>query len=246
MPCSYRQIHLLTVTSLSMPTYRSAMSCLRLIRQGLTSQSPLIQCVSYVLVSCLCDSTGNNKDPQVITRAQERLFAGPKQKGVNVITMGYRGVCLFCVSQTRPHISISKSYQSSSKMRAGDTRSGVNNFFVNTNVTALQGSDWERLLRRFVLPPVKDFLFVTHARHWIRIGECAMFHLLTEASIFVPLPNECLCQLTGMPLVFRTSPAIGLANSALSAPENRKRKASPHSEVPTSKKRFQHTSGGFQ
>lgn len=45
----------------------------------------------------------------------------------------------------------SKSYQSGSKMRAGDTRSGVNNFFVNTNVTALQESNWERLLRRYVV-----------------------------------------------------------------------------------------------
>ena len=131
-------------------------------------------------------------------------------------------------------------------MRAGDTRSGVNNFFVNTNVTALQGSNWERLLRRFALPPVKGLLFVTHARHWVRIGQSAIFHLLTEASIFVPLPNECLCQLTGMPLVFRPSPAIDITNSALSAPENRKRKASPHPEVPSSKKRFQHTSAGFQ
>lgn len=156
-------------------------------------------------------------------------------------------VCLFCyLSDPSSHLPILKSYQSGSKMRAGDTRSGVNNFFVNTNVTALQGSDWERLLRRFVLPPVKDFLFVTHARYWIRIGDSAMFYLLTEASIFVPLPNECLCQLTGTPLVFRPSPAIGLATSALSAPENRKRKASPHPEAPSSKKRFQRTSGGFQ
>ncbi|KAI0300909.1 hypothetical protein BC826DRAFT_890160, partial [Russula brevipes] len=53
----------------------------------------------------------------------------------------------------------------------------VNNFFVNTIVTALQEPDWERLLGR--------------------IGESAMLHLLTQASIFVPLPNECLCQLTG-------------------------------------------------
>ncbi|KAF8273248.1 hypothetical protein EI94DRAFT_1444363, partial [Lactarius quietus] len=59
---------------------------------------------------------------------------------------------------------------------------GVNNFFVNTIVTALQGSDWERLLGR--------------------IGDGAMLHLLTEASIFVPLPNECLCQMAGTPLVF--------------------------------------------
>lgn len=68
-----------------------------------------------------------------------------------------------------------------------------------------------------------------------------MLHLLTETSIFVPLPNECLCQLTGIPLVFLPSPAIDLAHSALTAPvssEERKRKAEPHPEVPSPKKRF--------
>jgi hypothetical protein len=76
-----------------------------------------------------------------------------------------------------------------------------------------------------------------------------MFHLLTEASIFASLPNECLCQLTGMPLVFLPSPVMDLANSALSAPvpsENHKRKASPHPEVPSLKKRFQHVSGSSE
>jgi hypothetical protein len=28
-----------------------------------------------------------------------------------------------------------------------------------------------------------------------------MLHLLTETSIFVALPNDCLCQLTGEPIV---------------------------------------------
>jgi hypothetical protein len=46
------------------------------------------------------------------------------------------------------YFPFSKSYQNGSKMRAGDPRSGVNNFFVNTTVTALQGSEWERLLER--------------------------------------------------------------------------------------------------
>lgn len=73
--------------------------------------------------------------------------------------MGYRGVRLFCGSQTRPYPSLfSKSYQSGSKIRAGDTRSGVNNFFVNTNVTALQESNWERLLSRYVRVPFRGGL----------------------------------------------------------------------------------------
>jgi hypothetical protein len=32
-----------------------------------------------------------------------------------------------------------------------------------------------------------------------------MIHLLTETSIFVSLPNGCLCQITGAPLIYLTS-----------------------------------------
>ena len=132
-------------------------------------------------------------------------------------------------------------------MRAGDSRSGVNNFFVNTIVTALQGPDWERLLERCAPRDILLFFMCLTPDVVIRIGESAMFHLLTEASIFVPLPNECLCQLTGMPLVFLPSPTIDfVANSVSTGPvssENRKRKASPHPEEPFSKMRLQRTSG---
>ena len=33
------------------------------------------------------------------------------------------------------------------------------------------------------------------------IGADAMIHLLTDTSIFVPLPNGCLCQMSGVPVV---------------------------------------------
>ena len=131
-------------------------------------------------------------------------------------------------------------------MRAGDLRSGVNNFFVNTIVTALQGSDWERLLERFAPLLFRNILTCLTPDVVIRIGESAMFHLLTEASIFVPLPNECLCQFTGMPLVFLPSPTIDLVANGVPAgvpSKKRKRKASSHPEEPSSKKRLQHTSG---
>lgn len=39
-----------------------------------------------------------------------------------------------------------------------------------------------------------------------RIGEDIMFHLLTELSIFVPLPNDCLCQVTGEPILHMKAP----------------------------------------
>ncbi|EIW57607.1 uncharacterized protein TRAVEDRAFT_106738, partial [Trametes versicolor FP-101664 SS1] len=57
----------------------------------------------------------------------------------------------------------------------------LTNYFVNTIITALQGPTWQTLLER--------------------IGEDAMFHLLVDTSIFVPLPNGCLCQMTGEAIV---------------------------------------------
>ncbi|KAJ7744319.1 hypothetical protein B0H14DRAFT_2406850, partial [Mycena olivaceomarginata] len=53
---------------------------------------------------------------------------------------------------------------------------------VNTNVTALQAPEWEALL--------------------LRIGTDVMMHLLTDTSLFVALPNDCLCQLVGEPIVY--------------------------------------------
>ncbi|KAJ7761909.1 hypothetical protein DFH07DRAFT_683186, partial [Mycena maculata] len=55
------------------------------------------------------------------------------------------------------------------------------NFHVNTNVTALQAPEWEVLFQR--------------------VGTDAMLHLLTDTSIFIALPNDCLCQLVGEPIL---------------------------------------------
>ncbi|KAJ6513097.1 hypothetical protein C8R45DRAFT_752407, partial [Mycena sanguinolenta] len=52
---------------------------------------------------------------------------------------------------------------------------------VNTNVTALLAPEWETLLHR--------------------IGTDAMLHLLNDTSLFVALPNNCLCQLVGEPII---------------------------------------------
>ncbi len=216
--------------------------------RNLSWRSPSIQCASYVPFPCL-SLAGGNVLRQIITRAQERLFSAPKQKGVNVITMGYRSVCSFLdIIDVSFYFPFLQYYQNGSKIRAGDPRSGVNNFFVNTIVTALQGSDWERLLERYAPVFLEGFFTCLMPGVLIRIGESTMFHLLTEASIFVPLPNECLCQLTGMPLVFLPSPTIDLTNSVSTGhvpSEKHKRKASPHPEEPSSKRRLQRTSGHF-
>ncbi|KAF8554612.1 hypothetical protein OG21DRAFT_1412179, partial [Imleria badia] len=63
------------------------------------------------------------------------------------------------------------------------------NRFINTVVTALHGPEWELMLQR--------------------IGADAMLHLLLKTSLFVSLPNECLCQLTGEPLIFVSLPPGG-------------------------------------
>ncbi|KAJ4494818.1 hypothetical protein C8J55DRAFT_387945, partial [Lentinula edodes] len=61
----------------------------------------------------------------------------------------------------------------------------LNNLFVNTIVTALQRLEWNLLLQR--------------------IGVDAMIYLLTQTSMFVSLPNGCLCQMTG-PLLLHAIP----------------------------------------
>ncbi|KAI0319223.1 hypothetical protein OF83DRAFT_1055383 [Amylostereum chailletii] len=66
----------------------------------------------------------------------------------------------------------------------GGIRQGISNYFVNTIVTALQGSDWERLLKR------RDI----------------MLHLLAETAVFVPLHNDCLCQVAGAPVIYSKPP----------------------------------------
>lgn len=57
-------------------------------------------------------------------------------------------------------------------MRVGDTRTGVNNFFVNTIVTALQASNWERLLGRSVLASGRSFLRVPRLIIYQDWGQC--------------------------------------------------------------------------
>ncbi|PIL35516.1 hypothetical protein GSI_02244 [Ganoderma sinense ZZ0214-1] len=79
-----------------------------------------------------------------------------------------------------------KVNQQDSRSKIGASRVPLTNYFVNTMVTALQAQEWETLLQR--------------------IGEDAMFHLLTETSIFASLPNGCLCQMVGDPVLHMKPP----------------------------------------
>lgn len=47
----------------------------------------------------------------------------------------------------------------------------------------------------------------------LSIGADAMIHLLTDTSIFVSLPNGCLCQMSGVPVV-NLRPSVPVASAA--------------------------------
>ncbi|CAA7267063.1 unnamed protein product [Cyclocybe aegerita] len=85
----------------------------------------------------------------------------------------------------RPQNIITSGYRLAShdgdRARNGLARIGITNYFLNTIVTVFQSPEWEMLLQR--------------------IGEDAMLHLLAEIPIFLALPNGCLCQITGEPLI---------------------------------------------
>lgn len=108
-------------------------------------------------------------------------------------------------------------------------RPGVTNYFVNTIVTALQAPEWETLLQRSIFPTrsTRDMLilFILY-----RIGVDAMLSLLTETSIFISLPNQCLCQMTGVPIIF-TAPDPHTSETVQSDPVISKR-AFPYVEQP--------------
>lgn len=49
-----------------------------------------------------------------------------------------------------------------------------------------------------------------------------MLHLLVDTSIFVSLPNQCLCQMTGEPLVHIPPPNAGIMTRSLPCQERDK------------------------
>ncbi|KAN0092973.1 hypothetical protein V8E55_003757 [Tylopilus felleus] len=97
---------------------------------------------------------------------------------------------LFLTSRARPNNIIATGYQRvSDNGQHHASSTGIYNRFINTIVTALHGPEWELMLHR--------------------IGADAMLHLLLKTSVFISLPNECLCQLTGEPLIFVSLPPGG-------------------------------------
>ncbi|GJE88721.1 telomerase reverse transcriptase [Phanerochaete sordida] len=89
----------------------------------------------------------------------------------------------------------------------------LENYFINTMTTVFEASEWIALYER--------------------LGTDIIFHLLTETSLFIGLPNDCYCQLTGEPIMNMKLPE-GLTRDVANDPAHetadggRKRSAQPH------------------
>ncbi|KAL4243808.1 Telomerase reverse transcriptase [Abortiporus biennis] len=114
--------------------------------------------------------------------------------------------------------------------KAGKSR--LLNSHLNTIVTAILAPEWRCLFER--------------------IGEDAMFHLLTEAYIFVSLPNGCLCQMTGEPLIHTKAPPLAPSVFKPDTPKScteqvfvgKKRKKGSHPDEPPLKRCKTHQDHG--
>ncbi|CAL1716650.1 unnamed protein product [Somion occarium] len=98
-------------------------------------------------------------------------------------------------------------------------QASVTNYFLNTIVTALHAVQWNDLFQR--------------------IGEDAMLHLLTETSVFIPLPNSCFCQMTGSPIVHSkpTSDRLIISSNPRDVTGKREAEAAPAEEGPPKRQR---------
>lgn len=111
------------------------------------------------------------------------------------------------------------------------SRLGITNYFVNTIITALKSPDWELLLQR--CPSFDPYMTTSFLRKkLIRISIDAMLHLLLETSMFISLPNGCLCQITGVPLMNVAPRNFGIMDRRL-LPEDKFKPG----EVTTSKRK---------
>ncbi|KAF8440399.1 hypothetical protein L210DRAFT_855999, partial [Boletus edulis BED1] len=104
---------------------------------------------------------------------------------------------------------------------------GIYNRFINTVVTALHGPEWEVLLQR--------------------IGADAMMHLLLKTSLFISLPNGCLCQLTGEPLIFVSiPPGGGFLDGASHQRVQKRKRESPQQLQPRKRLRLIKTTTNYR
>src|ERR1700722_2622701 len=128
--------------------------------------------------------------------------------------------------------AVSSSTQASLNGDVGNaTRLGIANTFVNTMITTLHTQQWEMLLQRS--GAIHQMFVAFLLTQSDRIGADAMLHLLTETSIFVSLPNECFCQITGEPIVHITVPQVKGASISTSC---KRKSLEPHAEENSAKR----------
>jgi len=108
-------------------------------------------------------------------------------------------------------------------------RLGITNEHVNTNVTSLQTPEWDTLLQRCVNETEGSTSADFHNLTPQRIGVESMVHLLADTSIFVSLPNDCYCQMTGK-IILYLAPSFGI----------------PAEKSATSKRPLEFTSGMYE
>ena len=102
-------------------------------------------------------------------------------------------------------------------------RLGITNYYINTIVTTLQNPVWEVLLQRYFNIIYQNYALFTDILN--RIGSDAMLHLLSETSLFICLPNDCYCQMTGKTIVSLTPSTAGPYS------EKKKRQLDPVAEL---------------
>ncbi|PFH53166.1 hypothetical protein AMATHDRAFT_39050 [Amanita thiersii Skay4041] len=89
---------------------------------------------------------------------------------------------------------------------------GIENSGINTIVDSLQELEWETLLRR--------------------VGMDVMIHLLTETSIFISLPNDCFCQMSGKFIHYLTPITQGRTRKPLQIGGKRSHVSNGEQELP--------------
>lgn len=83
--------------------------------------------------------------------------------------------------------------------------------FFELDYYSVRSSWMERALRE-VSP--HHSIFYSYVLRSCRVGTDVMFHLLTEASLFLSLPNDCFCQIAGEPVINSKPPATIILNAS--------------------------------
>lgn len=134
-------------------------------------------------------------------KAHERLFLASKTKPNNIIAMGYA------------RVSCSTFFFKFPAFHDRGRRHELTNNFMHRPPGYTTGSSTQS--SQLCMGQSGNFCcrgntfsirHQTNIEGVLRIGADAVLHLLFKTSLFISLPNECLCQLTGEPIIFASLP----------------------------------------